>query len=325
MCEVKLKCFVVRDLLPSYIEELTESETEAAVKEHIEHCDACRELESHMRAQVPVEKAPQRSLKFLKHVKRSRLLAAFLSAVVALFCLWWLYDQEFHYSNTEVGRLQAVYDYISSPEDSTLSHGVTQETPLRAVAWQTIDEHLFIFFGADNEENVHGVMHLIRGINGKYRALEASYSPSQYTAGVYGERLTPCGTDLKLFMLAGDNCRDIYSAEVHYSVNRYNGTESFKAVKTYEIPEQDFMWLMDEAELMRELGFEDEDDVSPHIADVRLFDKNGEDITDEYKDETLTASWGSGVSTAELFSLYILIGIAAVLGIVFIRYFLKKD
>ena len=33
-------------------------------------------------------------------------------------------------------------------------------TPVRAVSWQTIDNHLLIFFAADNEENVHGVMHL---------------------------------------------------------------------------------------------------------------------------------------------------------------------
>lgn len=53
---------------------------------------------------------------------------------------------------------------------------------MRAIAWQTIANHLFIFFGADNEENVHGVMHLVRGVNGKYRALESSHGPSQYTA-----------------------------------------------------------------------------------------------------------------------------------------------
>ncbi|EAI8766779.1 hypothetical protein CX954_09580 [Campylobacter coli] len=78
---------------------------------------------------------------------------------IALFCIGWLYDLEFHYANTEAGRLEAVCDYIPSPEGNTIS-GVEAGTPVRAVSWQTIDNHLLIFFAADNEENVHGVMHL---------------------------------------------------------------------------------------------------------------------------------------------------------------------
>ena len=73
-----LDCCVVRDLLPSYLEELTETETSAMVREHIEHCAACRQLEEDMRRQVPIEKAPQRALRFLKRVKRTRLIAASL-------------------------------------------------------------------------------------------------------------------------------------------------------------------------------------------------------------------------------------------------------
>ena len=45
MRETNLDCCVVRDLLPSYLEELTETETSAMVREHIEHCAACRQLE----------------------------------------------------------------------------------------------------------------------------------------------------------------------------------------------------------------------------------------------------------------------------------------
>ena len=325
MRETNLDCCVVRDLLPSYLEELTEAETTAMVKEHIEHCEACRQLENDMRVQVPVEKAPQRALKFLRRVKRTRLMAAILSAIVALFCMWWLYDQEFHYANTEVGRMEAVCDYIPQPEDSTMPHGVKAGTLVRAVAWQTIDNHLFIFFGADNEENVHGVMHLVRGVNGKYRALESSYSPSQYTAGVYGESLTPKGTDWSLFMLAGDNCRDIYSAEVHYMGFNYDGIDPYTAVKTYELSDSNFLWIMEQSDLEQELGLPDKEISGLHIHDIRLMDKNGEDITDEYKDESMTASWGAGKGTAELFLLYVYMGIVAALGFVFIRYFLRND
>jgi hypothetical protein len=325
MIENKLNCCVVRDLLPAYIEDLTESETTALVKEHLEKCPSCKAVENDMRTSVPIEKAPKRALHVLKRVKRTRLIAAILATVVALGCMWWLYDQEFHYANTAAGRLAAVEDYIPQPENSTMTHGVKAGTPLRAVSWAEQNRHLFIFYTADNEENVWGIIHLVRGINGKYRTIEATYSPSQYTGGIYGESLTPKGTDWRLFMLAGYNCRDIYTAEIQYSANDYNGVDRYPITKTYEVKEADFLWIMDQEELMQELEVNGESIVRLMIDEIRLLDKNGNDVTSQYKDDSENASWGGGIGTAELFLVYVYMGIVALLGVVFIRYFLRRD
>ena len=90
MDERKLDCCVVRDLLPSYLEDLTEAETTREVEAHLESCGDCRSLAENMRRDLPVEKAPKRALKFLKKVKRTRLLAAALSALLALLAMGWL-------------------------------------------------------------------------------------------------------------------------------------------------------------------------------------------------------------------------------------------
>lgn len=325
MNEKNLDCCVVRDLLPSYIEELTEEETSALVKSHLERCSQCRAREDDMRVQLPAEKAPKRALRFLKRVKRTRLIAAILTAVVALLVMWLIYDKEFHYANTDAGRLAAVCDYIPYPEDWPVSYGVKEGTPLQVISWVTKENRLFIFFKADNEEHVHGVMHLVRGINGKYRAIESTYSPSQYTAGVYGKSLTPSGTDWELFMLGGDNCRDIYSAEIQFIYYSYDGERSYTAEKTYSLSEANFLWLMEEEEIKQALGIEGKEITDLHINDVRLLDKNGEDITGQYKDETMTTSWGSGKGTAELFLLYMEMATLALLAIMAIRSFLRRE
>ena len=83
MAEHKLDCCVVRDLLPAYLESLTEPETTAQVKAHLAECPGCQKTAEDMKAAVPVEKAPKRALRFLKRVKRTRLIAAALSAVLS--------------------------------------------------------------------------------------------------------------------------------------------------------------------------------------------------------------------------------------------------
>lgn len=73
-------------------------------------------------------------------------------------------------------------------------------------------------------------------------------------AAVYGESLTPTGTDWELYMLAGDNCRDIYSAEIQFMCYSDDGERSYTAEKTYSLPEANFLWMLEKEELARELG-----------------------------------------------------------------------
>ena len=39
-----LTCEVVNDLLPSYIDNLTSDVTNSAVREHLSHCDKCKQI-----------------------------------------------------------------------------------------------------------------------------------------------------------------------------------------------------------------------------------------------------------------------------------------
>lgn len=318
----KLDCCVVRDLLPAYIEELTEPETLALVRVHLEGCEACRTVEADMRTQVPVEKAPKRPLAFLKRVKRTRLLAAALTAILALWCMWWLYDQEFHYPNTEAGRLAAVEDYIPSPADSTIRH-VVEGDPLRVIAWAERGRSLFIFYAADTEDNVHGILCLVRGINGKYRPTNAEIEPFPYTSGVYSTNTWVKSEDVYVPILAGDNCREIYAAEVEYI--GYTGAEEYSVKRTYELTESNFLWLMDEEGLEQELVSDGETAVQLHVRDILLFDEDGNDVTGQYRDDTVDRSWSSSKGTAEMGMLYVFMGLTALLGAIFVFYFLRRD
>ena len=262
-----------------------------------------------------------------KHVKHTRLIGAGLTLVLTLWCMWWLYGQEFRYPNTEAGRMEILQNYIVAGEGMSLRH-VEPEDPLRCIAWQEVKGNLFVFYGADNDDNVHGIVRLTRGLNGKYRTEEASMNPFPYTAGIYGENFNDIEgeEDFDLFALGGDNCREIYEAQIEFYV--YPGTEGRvhdKIKANFSIPEPDFLWMFTSEEMCEKLGVDPEHTEGFQVDEVRLLDKDGNDVTDQYRAPGVEQNWGSGKGTAEQFLLYVYMGIVALLGLVIVKYFLRKN
>ena len=109
----------------------------------------------------------------------------------------------------------------------------------------------------------------------------------------------------------------------------YDNPDSMAVAIKCFLEEPDFLWLYDQEELIRELGWEfgdGEDQVLwLDVREIRLLDGEGNDITDHYRDDSVTESWGGGIGTAEQFLLYVYMGIVALLGLVMVRYFLRKD
>ena len=84
--KIELPCAIVRDLLPSYAEGLTEEETAAAVKAHLDTCEDCRrKYEAMTELQVPADQAAE--VDYLKSVRkhniRKILAAVALTVAVA--------------------------------------------------------------------------------------------------------------------------------------------------------------------------------------------------------------------------------------------------
>lgn len=65
-----LTCAVVRDLLPPYVEGLTETETNEAVERHLEGCPQCRRLRYAMSLDAQTDAREEKEVDYLKQVKR---------------------------------------------------------------------------------------------------------------------------------------------------------------------------------------------------------------------------------------------------------------
>ena len=103
-----LNCHIVRDLLPSYLERLTSPETEAELTEHLSACPDCRAAKAAMEADLGVEKAPKPRRDFLRHLRWQRRLAALLTLLTAVLCLWGLYRMEYSYTLTSTAEMETV-------------------------------------------------------------------------------------------------------------------------------------------------------------------------------------------------------------------------
>lgn len=333
MNETRLSCSVVRDLLPAYIEGLTEDETARLVGEHLGECANCRELEETMRTAVPISTAPKRRLKFLRRTKIKWLIAAALSFLAALCGAWLLYSSEFCYENSDVGRLSAVENYVCRYEkpDEAYKHTATKRwnipkgTPVTVNAWAERDGYLYVAYTLDNDDHARGIVTLQRGINSKYRPIKSSLMPSQHTAGVYGAALESSEGNSTLYAIVGYNCREIYSADVEFFGTRLDGLGDKRKTVNIEITEPNFIHLYTRDELDELVGARELGASRMQVREIALYDAEGNDVTADYTDESVEQSWGSGTSTAERGVLYWLMGLCILLGLVFVRYFLKND
>lgn len=86
-----MKCCIVKDLLPGYIDGLTSKETNAEIEKHLADCIECHIIYEQMSAEIPEEILPEeKDVDFLKKWKiwiRRRYVIAALSTCALLMVL----------------------------------------------------------------------------------------------------------------------------------------------------------------------------------------------------------------------------------------------
>ncbi len=85
----KRDCKIVQDLLPSYIDELTNEETNSFIEEHIKECSKCKQIFENMKQDLTADKSTKdsREVKYIKkYNKKLKALkfAVFLLLIIAL-------------------------------------------------------------------------------------------------------------------------------------------------------------------------------------------------------------------------------------------------
>ena len=167
-----LNCHIVRDLLPSYLEHLTSPETEAELTEHLSACPDCRAAKAAMEADLGVEKAPKPRRDFLRHLRWQRRLAALLTLLTAVLCLWGLYQSEYPYdfSPTTVELREVITRELSGTLETEEPTADYYQAEVRVVETQEVENRLFVLYRLEREGKYlgQGYFQFERGPLGRY-------------------------------------------------------------------------------------------------------------------------------------------------------------
>lgn len=101
----KLSCNIVKDLLPSYLEELCTDDTRHAVEAHLSECSACKSLADVMRqTDFVAERTEAEQIDYMKKVKRYFMKkGSYGSIVLAAFVLLGMITSMSSYFSRPVG------------------------------------------------------------------------------------------------------------------------------------------------------------------------------------------------------------------------------
>jgi len=314
----EIGCSIVQDLLPSYIEKLTSEETNQVIRAHLDTCIECRKAYEEMISEVGIiEKAPKAELKFLKKVRKTRLLAAVLSIVIALILSYTVYAMEFEYSSDKADLSNALTEY-TAPFDE----------PIEAYVLETkvIDGVLIASFKDRTHETVNGIAKFIKGLNNRYRIIGVQVESSEYSSVVQYYPFE--SNDEHFIAVSGYNLSyEIEYYGLDYSAYTRPGYLSDYRVRIPVKFETDNLQFLEiyKAEELAEIAMETQEVAvfNPHLTGSSFYDESDEEITEKFRipeSDIQNISYGGG--KVELFMVYVFIALIAGFGAIMTRYFL---
>lgn len=319
MKKKEIKCSIVQDLLPNYIEKLTSEDTNKVMEEHLSVCEECKKTYNQMIAEVgEIDKASKTELKFFKKIKKTRLFAAAISIILTLILSYSLYAMEFKYS-TDKGELSnAITEYLA-PLNKNIDAYVLET--------KEMEGRLIVSFKNQMNENVNGIAEFIKGFNGKYRIAMTKIRSSEYSSVVQPYVIEIVKGE-RIIAVSGYNLSsEIEQYGLVYTAYTEPGTLSdYRVNRTFKFdtPNLQFLEFYDANELdARLLDSEGKELYNYLITDVSFYNKDGKNITEDFKiPESDIQNESSTTAVMELGLVYYLIIIVLGFGIIMVRYFL---
>ncbi|MEA4896066.1 MAG: zf-HC2 domain-containing protein [Oscillospiraceae bacterium] len=89
-----MKCYIVRDLLPGYMDDLVGEETKRDMDEHLKDCGECRALYEQLRVPIPKIQTDDKEINYLKKIRKRtvrNILIVFAALIIGFSALAWVF------------------------------------------------------------------------------------------------------------------------------------------------------------------------------------------------------------------------------------------
>ncbi len=109
-----MKCEIVKDLLPSYIDGLTSAESNSEIETHLETCEECKETLEQMKTEISVENVElnKENIKPFKKLNKRVLKSVLMTLVVCILAVGaYLYFFEFGWK-VDSEDMEIKYTYV---------------------------------------------------------------------------------------------------------------------------------------------------------------------------------------------------------------------
>ena len=318
----ELRCSVVEDLLPSFVDHLTSEETNALIKTHLAGCPSCAKSFNAMEKHVMEEKTTREGeLKFFQKIHRRKLLGAVISVILALSLAFGIYTMEFRYTLDKESLSGGIGSYLGGFEKYEDFEPYVLEV-------RTLPKgRAVVSFKDLQDERTHGLVGLIKGFNGRYRMVQASVEASDLSAVIHPFSFFQMNGQAQV-MLSGFNLpSEVASYGLRVAAYTEEGWATEKRVETvlpFTLDNLQFLEVLEAEEVMEKAleGFENPL-YHPSIVDAVMYDAQGRDITDTFLlEEPIRPLPRGGISTAELGLVYVYMFLVLGFGAIMVRYFL---
>ncbi|MFJ7744558.1 zf-HC2 domain-containing protein [Peribacillus sp. NPDC097295] len=95
----EVKCTIIQDVLPLYMDEVVSQDTKEMVDQHLQHCEKCQKEYETMKRNlyIPVEKNAPIIKKINKKWRKKKVIISFVSIFVTAIILFGVYAYIFYY------------------------------------------------------------------------------------------------------------------------------------------------------------------------------------------------------------------------------------
>jgi len=143
-----MKCEIIKDLLPSYVDELTSQESNEEIEAHLEYCPECREYLGEIRKEIEVDKAEKdENIEIFIKVKEKtvQIIICVIMIVVVI-------------ASIVYGKWEAKYINGRSITSDEVNVSLKEEEGIKMLVFEPKNEDVVFLMGHTLDEEINGKM-----------------------------------------------------------------------------------------------------------------------------------------------------------------------